>query len=406
MKMVDLKDNLLAYIEEYLEEISHSRESKEKIINKLIAKYDIDRVNFEEGLRENCIKEYVEEKKKEIERYKYGSIKLDLCTNEGIRKKGINEKVKVEISERYDIDINVFEQWRDEIIIKMYKKGTVQSEIAEALGLNQSTISRVIKVNVPEVEQRMISRSKLIPLKVQKDIYEEVFDDTLFSFEDEWNIKRFRELIKRHLIKSGKDIEEVNGIIKNRRMIKTMYDQCPDYFKHKRYKDLEGKITEDEKVENSLNELQKYNSLVLVDYIKLPDDKDKQERFLVIARTDNRHYHEVITKQKFVKVGDKKVEVKYKVENVIRDFLKRVLKKEEKHIVFIISESSKKQLYFKCEDFKIHPIPDDDYATLYQDEYEKDDNSLIDDVRSIVEKNGEEFNINALDDIFKKYENV
>lgn len=404
--MVDLKDNRLAFIEEYLEEISHSRESKENIINKLIAKYGIDRVNFEEGLKENCIREYVEEKKKEIERYKYRSINLNLCTNEGIRKKGINEKVKVEISERYNIDINVFEQWRDEIIIKMYEKGTVQSEIAEFLGLNQSTISRVIKVNVPEVEQRMISRSKLIPIKVQKDIYEEVLDNTLFSFEDEWGIKRFRELIKSHLIKSGKDIEQVNEIIKNRRMIKSMYNQYPDYFKHKRYKELEGKLEEDENVENSLNELQKDNSLVLVDYIKLPEDKDKQERFLVIARANNRHYHEVITKQKFVKVGYKKVEVKYKVENVIRDFFKRILKKEEKPSVFIISESSKEQLYFSCKDFKIYLISDNDYSTLYQEEYEKGNNSLIDDVRSIVEENKEEFDINALDDVFKKYENV
>lgn len=398
--MVDLKDNRLAFIEEYLEEISHSRESKENIINKLIAKYGIDRVNFEEGLKENCIREYVEKKKKEAERYKDGNINLDLCTNEGIRKKGINEKVKVEISERYNIDINVFEQWRDEIIIKMYEKGTVQSDIAKALCLNQSTISRVIKVNVPEVEQRMISRSNLIPFKVQKDIYEEVFDDTLFSFEDEWNIKRFRELIKSHLIKSGKEIEEVNEIIKNRRMIKSMYNQCPDYFKHTRYKELEGKL------ENSLNELQKDNSLVLVDCIKLPEDKNKQERFLVIARADNRYYHEVITRQKFVKVGDKKVEVKYKVENTIRDFLKRVLKKEEKPSVFIISESSKKQLYFTCEDFKIYIIPDNDYSTLYQAAYEKDNSSLIDDVRSVVEKNKEEFDINALNNIFKKYENV
>lgn len=168
--MEELNDKYLRCIEEYLEDISNGKENKENIINELIIKYSIDSAKFEELLKEECIKEYVKEKKKEIDKNREEKFVLDLCMDEKIRKKGINEKVKAEISRKYNIDINIFKQWRDEIIIRMFKKRITQSKIAEKLRLNQSTVSRVINAKIPKIEQKMILRSNVIPIKVQKDI--------------------------------------------------------------------------------------------------------------------------------------------------------------------------------------------------------------------------------------------
>lgn len=399
--MEEINDRYYRCIEEYLKNIINI-EKKENMINELIIKYDIDSNKFEELLKEECIKEYVEVKKKEIEKGREEKNVLDLCMDERIRKKGINEKVKAEISKKYKIDIDVFEQWRDEIIIRMFKKRITQSKIAEELGLNQSTISRIINAKIPKIEQRMILRSNVISIRVQKNIYNEVLNDTLFSYEDEWNKKKFRNCIKRHLIKSGKDLEEVNNIIKNRRIVNEMYSQFNDYFKYTRDNGLKTMIDEEEMYIN-LNKLQKDYPLVLVDCIKFPEDKYKQERFLVIARAENCFYHELITIIKKVNMSKRKISVEYKFENIVRDFFKRVLKDQKKDSIFIIS---KKQLNFKCDDFRKYLIPEDVHSNLIQSEYEKENMSLIDDIKIALEEYKEEINITILDDILKKYRRV
>lgn len=399
--MEEVNDKYYRCIEEYLKNISNI-EKKHNMINELIIKYDIDSDKFEELLKEECIKEYVEVKKKEIEKRREEKNVLDLCVDERIRKKGINEKVKAEISKKYKIDIDVFEQWRDETIIRMFQKRITQSKIAEELGLNQSTISRVINAKIPKIEQRMILRSDVISIRVQKDIYNEVLNDTLFSYEDEWNKKKFRNCIKRHLIKSGKDLEEANNIIKNRRIVNEMYSQFYDYSKYVRDNDLKT-MTDEEEIYINLNKLQKDYPLVLVDCIKFPEDKYKQERFLVIARAENCFYHELITIIKKVNMSKRKISVEYKFENIVRDFFKRVLKEQKKDSILIISKNSKKQLDFKCDDFRKYLIPEDVHSNLIQSEYEKENMSLIDDIKITLEEYKEEININILDDILKKY---
>lgn len=404
--MEEMYDKYSRCIEEYLENISNVKKKKENIIDELIIKYRIDSTKFEELLKEECIREYVKEKKKEIEKSRGEKFVLDLCMDEKIRKKGINEEVKAEISRKYNIGINIFEQWRDEIIVRMFKKGITQSKIAEELGLNQSTISRVINAEIPKIEQRMILRSDVIPIKVQKDIYNEVFNETLVSYEDEWNKKMFRECIKRHLIKSGKDLEEVNNIIKNRRIVNGMYSQFSDYPEYARDNDLKRTVDEEGEVDSNLNKLQKDYSLVLVDCIKFPEDKYKQERFLVIARAENCFYHELITIIKNVNMSKRNVSVEYKFENIVIDFFKRVLKEQKKDSIFIISKSSKEQLDFNCDDFRKYLIPEDVHSDLIQSEYEKENMSLIDDIKLVLEEYKEEISKSILDDIFEKYRKV
>lgn len=216
----------------------------------------------------------------------------------------------------------------------------------------------------------------------------------------------FRDCIKRYLIKSGRDLEEVNNIIKNRRMVDDMYSQFYDYLEYVRDNDLKGMIYEDGDVDINLNKLQKDYSLVLVDSIKFPKDKYEQERFLVIARAENCFYHELITIIKNVNMPKRKVRVEYKFENIVIDFFKRVLKEQKKDSIFIISKSSKEQLDFNCDDFRKYLISEDVHSNLIQSSYEKENMYLIDDIKLALEKYKEEISISILDDIFKKYRKV